>query len=160
MTVSLVIRFDDDTVFNPNKVSRFLRGGRLAGGTIVDHGNPESFDDDVDIDTVAKKAGSGFSIVERQDLMVIKENDRDMLDVVLRETRPENRADNPWLMPTALGYVEITERSNRKNVRGGFIHAYAEPLVGLVQYQSIRDAGLAFWRYTHPKPNVHAVSTN
>ncbi|VAX23620.1 hypothetical protein MNBD_NITROSPINAE03-125 [hydrothermal vent metagenome] len=160
MAVSLIIRFDDDTVFNTDKVSSFLRGGRLAGGTIVDHGEIKSFKDDIGIDKVKKAVGSGYSIVERQDLMVMQGDDNDMLDVVLRMTRSENRDANPWLMPTTLGYVEITERRHRKNVRGGFLHAYAEPLVGLVQYKSIRDVGLKFWSYTHPKPNVHTVSTN
>lgn len=164
ISVSLVIRFDDDTSLSLKRILRFLRGGKLAGGAIVSHGQPVFFKDDADIETVTKIVGSGFSIIERQDLMDLQENDNDMLDVILRLTKPVKKdkmtENQKWLMPTTLGYAEITERSYRRNVRNGLPHAYAEPLVGLVQYRSIREAGLHFWRYTHPKSNVHVVSTN
>lgn len=161
LTVSLVIRFDDDASFSEEAIAPFLRGGRLAGGTIIEHGEPVVFADEDDIDKVVKVVGAGFSLIERQDLMVKQEGDRDMLDVLLRLTKrvKERDEDRIWLLPTTLGYAEITPRKQRKNVRGDFPHAYCEPLIGLAQYRSIRDAGLEFWRFTHPLPSVFAAST-
>lgn len=161
LTVSLVIKFDDNASFSGEAIVPFLRGGRLAGGTIIDHGEPVVLIDEDDIDKVVKVVCAGFSLIERQDLMVKQDGDRDMLDVLLRLTRrvKEHDAGRDWLLPTTLGYAEITARQQRKNVRGDFPHAYCEPLVGLAQYRSIRDAGLEFWRFTHPIPSVFVAST-
>lgn len=161
LTVSVVIRFDDDAEFRESDIAPFLRGGRLAGGTIIEHGEPVVLADEADIDKVSKAVGSGFSLIERQDLMVKQGGDRDMLDVLLRLTRREKQRDKDlsWLAPTTLGYAQITPRQQRQHVRGDFAHAYCEPLVGLAQYKSLRDAGLAFWRFTHPLPTVFAAST-
>lgn len=163
LNASLVIRFPDDALFRFSDVTTFLRGGRIAGGTVIGHGKPAYFPPaGEDLAAVTKAVGSGHSIISRQDLMVKTEADRDMLDVVLRLTRPvEKRSDDQkWLQPTSLGYVEITPRQKRRNVRGGFPHAYAEPLVGLVQYRTLREVGLHFWRYHHPRPNVFLASTH
>ena len=161
LTVSVVIRFSDDAAFRESDIAPFLRGGRLAGGTIIEHAEPVVLADETDIDKVSKAVGSGYSLIERQDLMVKQEGDRDMLDVLLRLTRREKQRDKDlnWLAPTTLGYAQITPRQPRQHVRGDFAHAYCEPLVGLAQYQSLRDAGLAFWRFTHPLPTVFAAST-
>ena len=161
LTASLVIRFDDDASFSEEAIASFVHGGRLAGGTIIEYGKPVMLADEDDIDKVVKAVGAGFSLIERQDLMVKQAGDRDMLDVLLRLTKrvKERDEDRNWLLPTALGYAEITPRQQRKNVRGDFPHAYCEPLVGLAQYKSIRDAGLQFWRFTHPLPSVVLAST-
>ena len=157
----MVIRFDDDAEFRASDIASFLHGGRLAGGTIIEYGKPVVLSDEEDIDKVVTQVGAGFSLVERQDLMVMQEGDRDMLDVLLRLTKPTKIRDDDlhWLLPTTLGYAEITPRQQRKKVRGDFAHAYCEPLVGLAQYRSIRNAGLAFWRFTHPLPSVFTAST-
>lgn len=161
LNISVVIRFEDKSVFGISDAIPFLRRGRIAGGTIIDHGKPDYSPATGEISDVAKAVGSGFSIVNRQDLMVKTEIDRDMLDVLLRLTRPgANKTEgHNWILPTSLGYVEISTCRQRRNVRGDFPHAYAEPLVGLIQYQSIRDAGLHFWRYQRPTPNTFIAST-
>ncbi|PSU36280.1 type I-F CRISPR-associated protein Csy2 [Photobacterium lutimaris] len=54
-----------------------------------------------------------------------------------------------WLSATSLGYALINEPTQRTNARAGYNHAFAEPLLGLVQYRSIRqtvDAELPFWQ--------------
>ena len=46
----------------------------------------------------------------------------------------------------------ITPFEHRSGARCGYIHAFAEPLIGMVQYRSLRqwrkeaDAEKAFWR--------------
>jgi CRISPR-associated protein Csy2 len=158
----VVIRFSDDAACRLDDIGRFLRGGRLAGGAIIEYGKPAHAADDNELAKAVRKIGSGFSIMSRQDLMAPAEGDRDTLDTLLRLTSvtDERTEDQKWLMPTALGYLEITPRKQRRNVRGGFVHAYAEPLVGLVQYRSLRDVGLHFWRYQHPQPAVIVAATD
>lgn len=62
-----------------------------------------------------------------------------------------------WLIPTCLGFAALTNTSDRAMTRDGYQHAYAEPLVGVVEYRSLRainaddqPAGLSFWRYGQP----------
>lgn len=164
--VSLVIRFDEESKFLSNTLeSGFLRGGRIAGGQIVRHGAHRIFVGHDALAKVRRSIGPGWLIVERQDLMKKEESDRDMLDVLIRQTvlfkTKEERQKNPWLLPTNLGFIQISERKNRKNVRDGLPHAYAEPLVGIVQYKSLGDKnlGLEFWRYQTPTSRVFVAST-
>ncbi|MFA7243267.1 MAG: type I-F CRISPR-associated protein Csy2 [Sulfuricellaceae bacterium] len=171
LNVSLVIKYDeDDGVDLESAFPRFMRGARLAGGAIVEYGKTSLQDS---MEAVIKYLKSGHAIFERQDLMVMQEGERDMLDVVLRLTDPHRpkSADHEkphdaeedahsWLMPTALGYRAISEFRNRKNVRGGLPHAFAEPLVGMVQYQPLRRAGIPIWKATNPDAHTFLVTTN
>lgn len=69
-----------------------------------------------------------------------------------------------WLVPTTLGYATITDFSHRHFVRQGsgasderYPHAFAEPLVGLVQYVGLRAYGnrrIPFWRHSWPRDDV------
>lgn len=66
-----------------------------------------------------------------------------------------------WLTPTTLGYATITDFARRAGVRDNYPHAYAEPLVGLVQYVTPRawgDRPLPLWRGHWPQPDVFIVT--
>ncbi len=178
LNVSLVIRLDeDDAVDLESAFPSFMRGARLAGGTVVDYGKTSLQDSK---EAVIKYLKTGHAIHERQDLMVMQEGERDMLDVVLRLTDPQLRFEaanqaksaaplktdeeegdsHSWLMPNALGYRAISEFQNRKNVRGGLPHAFAEPLVGMVQYRTLRRAGIPIWKATNPDAQTFLVTTS
>lgn len=152
LTASLVIRFSDAEGDNLSqaRVERFLAGARLAGGNVLEHGKL-GIPSDWDGVEKALRRWRGFALHERQDLMVKQPGERDFLDVLLRLTRPtpENRQAYPWLMPTTLGYRAISPIERRVNSRQNLPHAYAEPLVGLVQYRPLRDGGLPIWEWRH-----------
>ena len=79
-----------------------------------------------------------------------------------------------WLSATSLGYALLEQPSEtRTGVRQAdgqdssslrsTPHAYAEPLIGLVQYQSLRDVSQVedseqldslYWRYGWPQPDI------
>jgi CRISPR-associated protein Csy2 len=178
LNVSLVIKLDeDDAVDLESAFPRFMRAARLAGGTVVDHGKASRQDS---MEAAIKYLKTGYAIHERQDLMVMQEGERDMLDVVLRLTDPQLRFEaaikaksanrespddaeddsHSWLMPSAIGYRAISEFQSRKNVRGGLPHAFAEPLVGMVQYKTLRHAGIPIWRASNPDAQTFLVTTS
>jgi CRISPR-associated protein Csy2 len=166
LSVSVAIRFDVNAVLNTDGVSAFLRGGRLAGGSIVEHGfdtakKTSVFEDEYDLSKISDAIGPGFALHDRPDLMVMQPGDTDLLDTLLRVTRRDapRGEDDTWIQPTTLGYAQITSAKPRRNVRGAMPHAFAEPLVGLVQYRALRAHDLPFWRYTCPEPGVFVVST-
>lgn len=178
LNVSLVIKLDEeDAVDLESDFPRFMRGARLAGGTVVDYGKTSRQDS---MEAVIKYLKTGYAIHERQDLMLMQEGERDMLDVVLRLTDPQRRFEasnkaksaepkNPdgaeddshsWLMPSTLGYRAITEFQSRKNVRGDLPHAFAEPLVGMVQYRTLRHAGIPLWKASNPDAQTFLITTS
>lgn len=172
LSVSLVVKLDEDVgVDLETAFPRFMRGARLAGGAIIEYGKASLQEN---VDSVIQYLKTGFAIHERQDLMVMQEGERDMLDVVLRLTDPQlrfvSKSANPkesdeedshsWLLPTSLGYRAITEFQERKNVRGGLPHAFAEPLVGMVQYKTMRRAGIPIWMATNPDAQTFVVTTS
>lgn len=176
MVVSLVIRLPDELAVNLDTVRQFLRGGRLAGGTIMPfrhHEHMALFSSDEDEEGL-KMLASGFSITDQSHLLSAEHTaGRDPLDRLFIRTRrlarpsTEQSDDNPlpWLMPTTVGYREITPRIHRSGVRLNaqsepFLHAYAEPLVGLVQYQPFRKAGLHFWQMRTPEQGIHVAQTS
>jgi CRISPR-associated protein Csy2 len=168
LTVSVVIRFEPYVPVNLLLVKKFLRQARLAGGVVVEHRFSETdeaclLEDQHDLDKVIKTIGSGFAIHYRDDLRHPRPEDHDMLGTFLRVTQPsrERSPEDAWVIPTALGFAQITPLRQRKNVRGDFPHAYAESLIGFIQYRSLRQQRtLPFWRYTWPEEGVFLVSTH
>jgi len=66
-----------------------------------------------------------------------------------------------WIAPTTLGYALLTAAVPRAGAREGYPHAFAEPLVGPVQYVSPRDYGdrpLPIWRHGWPRDDVFLLS--
>jgi CRISPR-associated protein Csy2 len=66
-----------------------------------------------------------------------------------------------WIVPTTLGYAPITEFADRTGAREGYPHAYAEPLVGLVQYVSVNryaESPPPLWRHAWLPNDVFVVT--
>lgn len=66
-----------------------------------------------------------------------------------------------WVIPATLGYASLTGFAARGGAREGKPHAYAEPLVGLVQYVTLRDWAerpLPLWHGHWPREDVFVVT--
>ncbi len=167
LNISLVVAMPEKSKIDSTSIERFLRGARLAGGSIIKFGEIkyDCNNHEAAINAIRK---TGFSIVERQDLMELQNGDRDIIDVILRNTlryvekpNKEKLTDNTgWIVPSCLGYTGISSLKKRNKSRNELPHIYVEPLVGLIQYQSVRTAGLHFWRYKNPQTNLFIVTTN
>jgi len=62
-------------------------------------------------------------------------------------------AGRPWRALSCVGYRTLTEFAQRVGVRKGLPHAFAEPILGLVEYLPARKAGDCppiFWRFRQP----------
>lgn len=169
---SLLLAFDSKQgTPTLSKAESFLAGARLAGGQIVDHAKPQAL---ANWEEVRKTVRSGYWLIERMDLLAPLDGERDPLDSLIRATtQPTAHKGEPsitdptaalpasWLVPTTLGYAAITGFAQRGGVREGYDHAYAEPLVGLVQYLSVREfAGQPppLWRYDWLRDDVFVVT--
>lgn len=169
LRISVVLRFEAGAVLEQSDIEDFLRGGRLAGGQIIDHGPIETFDSEAEL---RKRLKSGFLVFERSDLLQPAQDEQDLFDAMFRATarwpKPEGHSranegsadDTAWVVPATLGYAAITPFEHRDGARGGYPAAYVEPLVGLIQYRSIRqaaDASLPFWDYWRPDDTTFLI---
>ena len=148
LTITLVIQFEPDTIINPKEITRFLATARFAGGTFYEIPTPvlkNSIDD-------VWFGGNSFGIHERLDLMT--DEPLDLIDLC----HPDNR-ENSWLMPTTLGYQTITKPEHKTLARSNCLHAFAEPLVGPVQYVSVRESLPPVWRQTANAEGTCIVTT-
>ena len=168
LNVSLALAFDAvDGTPSVSEVEDFLHGARLAGGQIVSHAKPCVAGS---LTELRQALPAGYWLVERSDLM----SGSDPLDALIAAcSRPRRRREessgigeggttvDSWILPTTLGYALLTEAGERPGARDGYPHAYAEPLVGLVQYRPLRqlvEQPLPFWRMAWPKDDVFLVT--
>lgn len=173
ITLSLLVEVNGR--INLERITRFLRSARIAGGCVDGFGEPDSADT---LDAI--RLPKGFWVIERSDLMTLDENPLDALveaigRAPMRHTpSPENADSLPpplpdtWLAATVLGYAMATPFAVRDGVRqtdhghagGNPRHAFCEPLLGLVQYVSIADYGrrpVPFWEHTWLQDDVFVV---
>ncbi|MDE3020553.1 MAG: hypothetical protein KGI54_01690 [Pseudomonadota bacterium] len=118
---------------------------RIAGGHIASVGKIKWFES---YDEAVQRAGSGYFVVERSDILGGAE---DKVRAMLLALASRKVGDG-WIVPVGLGYLPVTESSKKEGVRGDLLHTYAEPLIGLVQYRSGRNIRklkepIPVWRY-------------
>lgn len=150
LLIDLIIKLPSDIrTLDINKIKHFLYGGNIAGGQI----NVSSSDVEPQISIVEsladikKHINNGFYIIDRHDLLKTS-NGKNPLDLLLEKTQisKEKSSNKEWLVPNSVGYLCLTEFEQRENSRNGNLVAYAEPLVTLTEYRSIRKTPeIPFW---------------
>lgn len=149
LTVSLAVVFEEGASVDAEMIERFMRSARVAGGAV--EGDAIKYELHADMAQVKQRLKTGFSLHARPDLMKPRIGE-DTLDALLRATCPtaDNLKANPWVMPALFGFSRITPVQDRIWTRDGHPHAFAEPLVGLVQLKPLRDAPIPIWKYQKP----------
>lgn len=146
LTISLVIELDVES-FDEQDLERFKSTARFAGGEITySTRQPQIVES---LEEVQKLVRSGFVVTDESPLVskTMAEMGMNALEALQFLTRSDNHAQHPWLVPACVGYASITPFVSRPNARGGYQHAYVEPLIGLTQHRSARE-GLAFWTFS------------
>lgn len=127
----------------------FLHRARLSGGLVTGHGEIVLEDS---LEAAFDRVGNGYVVTDRRDMLEDKGKNQAELLVEALGAQPSAGEDNTWLSATCLGYAAITSFEHRGGARCGYPHAFAEPLIGMVQYRSLRqwrkeaDAEEALWR--------------
>ena len=127
----------------------FLHRARLSGGLVTGHGEIVLEDS---LEAAFDRVGNGYVVTDRRDMLEDKGKNQAELLVEALGAQPAAGENNTWLSAACLGYAAITPFEHRGGARCGYTHAFAEPLVGMVQYRSLRqwrkeaDAEEALWR--------------
>ena len=154
---SLVIHFKK-TAVSEKKISQILKRSKFAGGHILEFGQVKNFND---AQEALQQIRSGFLIRDRHDLLQSYQQayqvSRLQAFTQLLAHRPQAKnSDTPvlehlpdetlaWLSAATLGYALLEQpTAERSGIRHADAqeqteHAYAEPLTGLIQYQSLNQ---------------------
>ena len=138
-----------EQVAGVKEAREFLHRARLSGGLVTGHGEIVLEDS---LEAAFDRVGNGYVVTDRRDMLEDKGKNQAELLVEALGAQPSGGEDNTWLSATCLGYAAITSFEHRGGARCGYPHAFAEPLVGMVQYRSLRqwrkeaDAEEALWR--------------
>jgi CRISPR-associated protein Csy2 len=175
--ISVVLDIGDDPV-HPDDVTDFLWSGRLGGGAIIEHGKVEFCETS---ENVMQKVGGGFWVTDRSDLVMDamqlhgmdgtealtqvfceSAKHKNAYDHASAEKREKMQKPESWLSANVVGYATLESPKARIGVRNGVPHAYAEPLIGLTQYRSVREEKrVPFWQYhTNPEKGVYLMKGN
>lgn len=148
--IDLIIKLPEElNTIDLNKVKGFLYGGNIAGGQI----NVAKFDIDsqlIIVETyaeISRQIKNGFYIIDRHDLLKRKD-EKNTLELLLEKTRIVKNSDEKkeWLVPNNVGYLCLTSFEKTENSRNGNEVAYAEPIVTLTEYRSVRKTKeIPFW---------------
>lgn len=117
----------------------FLHRARLSCGLVTGHGEIVLEDS---LTSAFARVGNGYAVMDRRDLLENKNNKNKNQANLLVEAlgmQPAAEGNDTWLSAACLGYAAITPFEHRGGVRCGYTHAFAEPLVGMVQYRSLRQ---------------------
>lgn len=150
---------------------------RLAGGPLVSIGGVLLAD--YQNEALGKLPKTGHFVVDVSQELSPENAEQDPLDRAIAllyprqdqgdgqseendEGSPKNDEDRPlkrWLALSNLGFLRLSEVAHREGVRQDLPHAFAEPLLGLVEYVPLRRAARRsnlpiFWSFTHPQDDV------
>ncbi|MFQ8738368.1 MAG: CRISPR-associated protein Csy2 [Bilophila wadsworthia] len=123
----------------------FLHRARLSGGLVTGHGEIVLEDS---LEAVFDRVGNGYVVTDNEITRTRGESGRTLVEALERSL-----AGKTTLAVRSLPRLRaITPFEHRGGARCGYIHAFAEPLIGMVQYRSLRqwrkeaDAEEALWR--------------
>lgn len=182
-TVTLILAVDGGASIDLMAIEQRLGVGRLAGGSIIDHQfrvprgdeqlrSPRDHLIHEEWSSVMARVRTGYAFIDRSELIkeAMASGAKDPLEAFLACTQPEGRLGrqaqsgsyaqprSSWLSPYLAGYYGLTPARPRRMARDGHPHAFVEPLVGLGQFLSIREAGvIPFWDYTEGADGTYRI---
>jgi CRISPR-associated protein Csy2 len=132
MTMSIIAEVSG--LHSSNAITDALYAGRFSGGQIVAHRDVALFDS---LDEARGSIASGFCVMDRRDLLMSSEKapHAALIDYLGCDPGKDGQS---WMSAACLGYAAVTAFKMRDGARGGYAHAFGEPLIGLVQYRSVR----------------------
>ena len=170
LTLSLL--FEVKGSIDRQRIESFLRTARIAGGNIDHHGEIAAADDLDDL-----HLPKGFWLIERSDLLQSEASPVDALVAAIGRKAAKAEASTgqtgeetpplpeSWMAASVLGYAMTTPFEARAGVRQTDhgetpLHAFCEPLLGLVQYVSTGDYGqrpTPWWEHSWLQDDVFVV---
>lgn len=145
--IRLSLVFEFSALPDVKKVLAFLRGARIAGGSVQSFGLVKAYTKG-DESIFDELPGNGYWLIDRNDLVDASRPDTSFIQAL-------SRLDLGILTPLVVGYALTSEPKDgvcgtRSLSNGDFPnHAFAEPMLGLAEYLPVRhyhDMKIPLWR--------------
>jgi CRISPR-associated protein Csy2 len=147
MRVSIIFGVDGDIkTIKKDDILNTVATMRFSGGVI----QRASVGIEADMASAIHKCPSGFAMLPYDFPDGCTDPLGYLIDVVA--VRTKDQGSEGWITPCLRGFHLMEEPTARPGSRGGYAHAFADPLVGAVQFQSIRGLDAwqkALWEITH-----------
>lgn len=133
LDVSLVLRIEDGPDMSDVRKVVASMGVRLAGGKVP---RPPRILEADDLASAIRMCGRGYWVSDATQTVRDRLADgTPIIEAVM------GRVAGGWHVPATLGYRALTRFEQRSGARDGLDHAYSEPVVGLVRYNSVFSLG-------------------
>lgn len=133
--LSLLIEFD--VLDQLEQVRTWLSRARFAGGQVISFGELGLFTDD-DFGKAVHELPRGFLLIDRHAWLQVYQASHQVNRLqAFVQLLANQDATRPWLSAAVVGYAALEPVTQRDGVRENWPHAYAEPMLGLVQYVPI-----------------------
>lgn len=145
LDVSLVLRIEDGPDMSDVRKVIASMGVRLAGGKVP---RPPRILEADDLHSAIRMCGRGYWVSDAT--QTVRDRLAEGMPII---EAVMGRAAGGWHVPATLGYRALTRFEQRSGARDGLDHAYSEPVVGLVRYNSVFSLGhddalpLALWSH-------------
>lgn len=147
LDVSLVLKIGDKPFPDMSDVRKVIAsmGVRLAGGKVP---RPPRILEADDLPSAIRMCGRGYWVSDAT--QTVRDRLAEGMPIV---EAVMGRVAGGWHIPATLGYRALTRFEERPGARDGLDHAYSEPVVGLVRYDSVFSLGrddappLALWSH-------------
>ncbi len=137
--LSLVLAYADNMPLpSACQIKKALARRRLAGGLILGHENISLVENFWGDQGVLSHLRQGFWLLDRSEELTSTDSGRTEALLQLINDRFLKQEKPHFLTAATLGYATLTAFARRQQVRKNKLHAFAEPLVGLVEYKSTR----------------------
>ena len=133
---SIIFEIYNEDELHIDDIQELLKSLRFAGG-IIDTRKTKVYLENDEI-SIIKKIRKGYICKEVN--LNLTNSDNHFLSI-FDKLKIEKGKSNGWNMPTLLAYGLIEEPRERDNVRFNYLHAFAEPLVGVVQFKGFKKYG-------------------
>ncbi len=134
MEVSLIVAVRD--LGTSRGIDALVKTCRLAGGSVTGLREVCVCDD---MYKALRHIRTGYAVMDRRNFLEgIDSSNRAHKFVEILGHKSFEGDGMGWISATCLGYAAISPFERREGAREGYEHAFAEPLIGLVQYVPLR----------------------
>ncbi len=133
LDVSLVLQIEDGPDMSDVRKVVESMGIRLAGGKVP---RPPRILEADDLPSAIRMCGRGYWVSDAT--RTVRDRLADGTPII---EAVMGRVAGGWHVPATLGYRALTRFEQRSGARDGLDHAYGEPVVGLVRYDSVFSLG-------------------
>lgn len=145
---TIILKVKTDEPIDKQAIKESVRKMRFGGGVI--HQDSIDIGLDNEDEVILNRVKKGSIMTQLKDEFI----GDDYMDTFIEKISIQT-GKKGWFSPTLLGYALVEEPVQRKNSRFNHPHAFAEPLIGIVEHKVFRKFGSNKTAFTKDSWKLH-----